>query len=361
MPSGTTILMPVAHNEQLAPLVANDSYFQVALYSAQAYVALPFLSQIACLVCAAEVGSNYLENHRIHSLYKVETIKKNQPSPLGLSVDLTEWLPVIPDKKVKVNVKLVAVRDQPFGKLTDAMSDLGLVSSLSLFGPHISEGLRITGIAGKILSTVLDEGAQDNLLSLDVDLSVAELSSGYWAMINPATPGDVATGLRLRSGGRLDDPKAAFSEQNTYAVLKVRALERRGPEAARLTDWGTTLAEGLRQVQRLAGSGTDRDRRKANSVWLDTIDHAQSLAQEDRSFLQNEIREVLQYYELEKRNLLAPETISESTGGEELNEDLQHILGVQDEGELARAVAGYRATVARAAATADTEARLWDS
>lgn len=351
MPTGTTILMPVAHQEQFAPLVADDSYFAVALHNAQTYLTMPWLSQVAYLVCSTEVSSTFLPNHTTRSIHKVETVRKNTPCPLGLSVDLTDWLPAIPDKKVSVTIKLVAVRDNPFGRLTARIGELGLASTLSLVAPQVGEGVKIAGIAGQILSTVLEEGKEDNLLSLTVDLPIHDLSAGYWAALAPEPPGDIPTALRLRPGGRLDDPKAALSERTSYAVLKVRTRERRGSEAARTTLWWHTLQDGLREVRRLVTTGGDRERRKAGAFWLDTLERAERLAQDDRGFLLSEIRQIFQLHGQEAQAMLHPTTILESTEDTIFPDDLQRLLGVPDEAALDQAVAAYQQALARSAPT----------
>lgn len=353
MPTGTTILLPVAHQEQRTALSANDSYFAIALYNVQAYLTTPWLSQPAYLICSTEVSSTFLPNHTTQSLHKVETVRRNTPCQLGISVDLTDWMPVVPDKKISLSIKLSAVRDNPFGKLTTKIGELGLSSLLSLVTPQIGEGVKIAGIVGQILSTVIEEGKEEQLLTLTVDLSVADLRAGYWAALAPTTPDDLPTALRLRPNGTLDDPRAPFSERNSYAVLNVRAQERRGSEAVRATAWWRTLQEGLRQVRRLAPPATEKDRRKANGIWLDALEQAERLAEEDRSFLLSEIRQVFQVHTQTVQTLLHPATAPEATGDTDLPEDLQRILGVRDTTALDEAVVAYQQALARSAAHND--------
>jgi len=350
MSNGTTVLLPVASDEQFTPISVDDCYFQIALHAAQVFVALPGLSQTTHLVCSTEVGSTFLPDHYVRSIHKVETVQKNRPCPLGLSVVLTDWMPAIADKTIRVSLKLVAVRDKPFGKLTDTIEQLDLSSALSLLAPQIGTGIKIATIVGKMLGTILEEGATKNVLELAVDLPVHDMRAGYWAVIAPDTSGDRPIALHLRPGGLLDDPKAPFSERNTYAVLKVRARERRGPEAARATAWWSTLQDGLRQVRRLAPPAAEKDRRKANGIWLDTLERAERLAEEDRSFLLSEIRQIFQVHEQGVQRMLHPPTVFEATGGAAFSEERQRLLGVRDEAELDRAVASYQQALARAAA-----------
>jgi hypothetical protein len=314
-----------------------------------------WLSRPAYLIFSTEVSSTFLPKHTTQSIHKVANIGREVTSSLGISVTLSDWLPAIPDKQVSITIKLIAVRDEPFGKLTSKIGDLGLGSALSLLAPQIGEGLKIAGIVGQILSTVLEEGKQDQILTLTADLPIATLRSGYLATLSPATPNDVPTKLELRPGGQLGDPSAPFSERNTYAILRVSAEPRRGIEAARATAWWITLQDGLRQVRRLSPPKNDRDRRKANGIWLDTMDRAERLSEEDRSFLLSESKEIIQEQAQEAYRLIQPRTSTETLRSDEFSEEEQRILGVRSMQELDVAVTNYRAKLAHSAAVRPPE------
>ncbi|MCG8353230.1 MAG: hypothetical protein MI924_36145 [Chloroflexales bacterium] len=354
MANGTTILLPVTSDEHFTPITADDSYFQIALYAAQAFITMPSLSQTAYLICSTEVGSAFLPDHQVRSIHKVETVQKNRPCLLGLSVALTDWLPAVSDKTIRVTLKLLAMRDRPFGKLTDAMDNLGLSSALSLIAPQIGTGVTIAAIAGKMIGSVLEEGKEQHMLELTADLPVHSLRSGYWAALAPDTPGDIPTALRLRPGGRLDDPRAPFSERNTYALLRIRARERRGEEAARTSAWRGILQDGLRQLRRLDAFSSDQERMKARAVWKDTLERAERMAEADHSFLLSEIRQIFQVATQAALRLQQPAVLSagpfESTERSLFDADFQRLLGVRDPAALEGAVEAYQAALARAAA-----------
>lgn len=355
MTSGTTILLPVSSNEAFAPIVPDDSYFSLALHNAQVYVSLPWLTQVGYLICSTEVRSSFLPNQTLQGIHQVSTIRKNTPSTLGLSVMLTDWLPAAPDANVRITLRLMVVRDKPFGKLTDKLGELGLSSVFSLVAPQISEGIKIAGIVGAILSSVMDEGQEDSMLTLTADLPVQDLKAGYWAVVAPNPPGDMPRVVRITADGRLDDPKGPFSERHTYIVLKVRSRERRGTEAARTTPWWGLLQDGLRQLRRLDAFSTNEERMGARRFWRDTIERAERLAEADQSFLLNEVRQIFQQHTQEALNLLQPVVLGGGVATEaaartfDVEDDLYTLLGISNMSALDAAVSSYEQTLARCA------------
>jgi len=362
MSNGTTILLPVASDQQFMPLTNDNSYFQIVLYAAQAFVALPWLSQAQQLICSTEVSSTFLPDHYVRSIHKVETIRKNQPTSLGLSVALTDWMPALSDKTLRVAITLVAIRDKPFGKLTDILGELDLASALSLVAPQIVAGMKVASIAGKMLGTILEEGADKHVLKLTADLPVHSMQSGYWAVIAPDVPNDIPTALRLRPDGKLDDPRGVFSERNTFAILAISARERRGEEAARTTAWWNLLQDGMAQLEQLDEFSTNQERNDKRLLWLETVRRAKRIAHADHSFLLSEIEEIIKRYTSKALNLLKDSprvgvhvpisgTVPfESATYNALDPELQELLGVRDELELQAAVAAYEQALARSAA-----------
>lgn len=354
MSNGTTILLPVASDHQFTPLVNDNCYIQIGLYAAQAFIALPILSQAQQLVFSSEVGSSFLPDHYVRNIHNVATIRKNQPTPLGLSVALTDWMPALGDKTIRVALKLVALRDKPFGRLTDMLGELDLTSLLSLVAPQIDMGIKVASIAGKMLSAMTEEGAATHVLELTADLPVQSMQSGYWAVLAPDIAGDIPTALRLRSGGQLDDPRGTFSERNTFALLVIRARERRGEEAARTTAWWNLLQDGMQQLEQLDALSSSQERDDARRLWRETLSRARRMAHADRSFLLSEIDEMLKRYMLKAHNIFKAPTLGatplESASYTPLDPELQQLLGVRDERELQTAVAAYEAALVRSAA-----------
>jgi hypothetical protein len=346
MPTGTTHLIYLQQDKPATALTLDDRYLQVRLHTAQAYVEAPWLTQVAYMVCSTEVTSSFLTDHVSRSIHRVATVQKNTPCPLGLQVNLTDWLPAVRQQSISLELKLTAVRDKPFGILSERLGQMGLDTKLSLVRAELGIGARVAEVAGHILSALLEEGKAHTVLALRADLNVNDLQAGYYAMLAPYRADDIPLALRLRDNGQLDDPRAPFSEKNTYAVLEIGVFERRGEEAARAEPWWHTLQDAYHEAIHTP-IHSDRDYRKAQATWLAALGQAQRMAYNDRSFLLPEIKQIFQRYTLEVQQALRPATVLEAKSADLLPEEWQQVLGVASETELVQSVAAYQAALAR--------------
>jgi hypothetical protein len=346
MATGTTTLLYLQQPAPPVPLTPDNCYFQVRLHSAQAYVESPWLKQADQLVCATQVSSDFAPDHKSGSIHNVITIQKNTPTPLGLSLNLTDWLPAVQQRTVHVDLQLVATMGKPFGELSESIDKLGLASTLTLVHPHLALGAKIAGVTGQIMSVLLQEGKSSDPFHLRSDLNVNDLKAGHYAALSPHQSGDIPLELELRPNGTLAVPRGRLDERTTFAVFTVSVIERRGTEAARGQPWWEALHDAQAEIAQMPLED-EEDRRKINAAWRAARFRIRRLAEQDRSFLREEIRDILRAAELEFRTNLEAPALLEATGQEPFPADVREVLDVATLPQLEHSVAAYKQALER--------------
>lgn len=346
MPAGTSTLIYLQQPEPDPPLTHNNCYFQVRLHNVQAYVEAAWFKQLAQIVCATQVSSSFMPDHKSGSIHRVATIRKNEPGLLGLSANLTDWLPAVPQHSVTLELKLAATMGNPFGLLSSNINQLNLSSKLALFNPELALGVKIADITAQIMSTLAQEGSEHETLNLKAVFNVQNLKAGHYAALAPFYSVDIPQTLLLNANGTLGVPQGELSHRNNYAVIEIAVLERRGPEAARGQPWWEALQDTREHILTMPRDDAD-DKRAINFAWREAVVRAERLAQKDQSFLLREIKELLQHATIDIQRNLKETTILESSGLEAFPEDMRVALGVANMAQLEAGVAAYEQALAR--------------
>jgi hypothetical protein len=326
------------------PLLVDDCYYLVRLHEAQAYFEAGPFTSAANLLCSSSVKSSFLEaSEATQSLHQVAAFAKNTPCYLGLGINLTDWLPARAIDSLRVTLRFSALKDVPLKNFLDRLDKSDLVSKVSLLKPDWAVALKVSALAGKFLGTLIGPGGQSDFFSMDADLNVGTLKGGFWAVLGPTAPQIFPAALKMADGRlRTADGKKllAFS----YAVLEVVVLKRRGPEVAREAPWWQLLDTARQEIVDAAPL-EDAERAKYRQDWKETLRRVRELAKKDRSFLLNEIKEIIQSAQLEVAPHLKPSTAAQAVGAGGFPPDWRELLGVASEAELHRSVATYRAAV----------------
>jgi len=338
MPTGVS---PIYYPEQPKPLCSlalDDSYVLVRLHEAQAFFEAGWLVKPGFLTFSSSVESSFQPGSPAQSLHQISTLQKNAPCRLGLSPNLTDWLPARATDWLRVSLKYIVVQDKPFSELVDQMGKIGLAAKVSLVRPDWAVAVKVSEIVGRLLSYLLREGGQHKIFSLTTDLNLASLQAGYYAVIGSHSDEGWPTVLRVDASGRLTDRNGNLLLRHSYAVVQVLALPRRGQEVARDEPW----CELLQAAREQALAADPAHWRKALGDWQAALAQVHVLARRDRGYLLNEIRQMIQAAQMEVEASLSPSTKGEAYGLEELPGDWQVLLGVRTGPELQRAVRDYQ-------------------
>src|SRR5579885_3745435 len=120
MPTGVGSLQ---YPEQPPPPFALDpdnSYFLVKLHDAQAFFDAGWLIKPGVITISSSVESSFQsKSPAVRSVYQVTTLQKNVPCRLGLSFNLTDWLPARTTDWLHVTLDYTVVQDTPIKDLLD--------------------------------------------------------------------------------------------------------------------------------------------------------------------------------------------------------------------------------------------------
>ncbi len=341
MPTGVSGLYYPIQPDTAYPLELDNSYFLVNLCSAQAFFPAGPLAQADFLLLSSSVESTFIPGPPVQSLHKLTLLKKNIPSHLGISTNLTNWLPARGTDMVKFALNYTITRAAPMKSLVDKIEQLDLAAKVSVIRPDVAVAVKLTEIVGNLLSYFSQEGGQTEVFTLAMDLNVASLKSGYYAVIGSRTDEIWPSVLQIDINGRLIGRGGRALTRHSYAVIQVLALKRRGSEALRDEIWGELLQ--LSKDQALgAASGNEDERSKALQNWRASLAQIRMLARKDRAFLQKEIDGIIADAQLEIEQALLPRTSPESAGLDLYPEEWQAALGVRTPMELRHIVRDYK-------------------
>lgn len=323
------------------PLELDDTYFLVKLRGAQVFFPAGPLTQVDSLLISSSVESSFMSGTSVQSLHKLTSIKKNVPCHLSINTNLTDWLPARSTDLVKITLKCTITRGAPVHALIDKMEQLDLSAKVSAIRPDAAVAIKITQIVGNLLSTLLQEGGQTEVLSLVMDLNVADLKSGYYTVIGSLTDEIWPNTLQVDVNGQLISRGGGELSRLSYAVIQVLTLKRRGSEALREQTWGELRQLGIDQALS-APAHTEEERNRALESWRAVLAQIRILARKDRAFLQKEVDGIIAEAQLEVERKLLPRTTQEAGGLEAYPPEWQEVLGVTDQQELRRAVRDYQ-------------------
>ncbi len=347
MPTGVS---PIQYPEQPSlpdtmMVELDNSYFLVKLYDAQAFFEAGWLVRPGILTISSSVESSFqAKSPPLQSLHQITTLQKNIPCRLGLSVNLTDWLPARTTDWLRITLNYTLVQDTPVRDLVEKMGKIGLASTVSLVSADLTVAVKVSEIVGRLLSYLMGEGSQHSLFSLQMDLNLSDLQSGYYAVIGSLGNEDWPATLKIDSQGRLTDKRDHLLTRHSYAVIQVLGRKRRGNEIARGQTWWELL-EMSRELALSTDQTNIQERNSALSNWRRTLILVRKYAYEEHGYLLKEIEDIIRERHLEVQQYLLPETGQEALGDEELPAEWQDLLGVQTERELWNSVRDYKEAV----------------
>ncbi len=340
MPTGVS---PLYYPKQRKPelnLELDNSYFLARLHDAQAFFEAGWLVQPGILIFSSSVESSFQPGAVTQSLHHIATLKKNTPCHLGITANLTDWLPARTPDTIKITLKYTVVQESPFKNVAEKMRQLNLSAKVSVVRPEWAVAVKVSEITGHLLSYVLQEGSQHNIFPLTMDLNLSNLKTGYYAIIGSHKDVNWPAVLRIDDKGRLIDYNDKPLEQISYAVIEVIALPRRGKESARDEAWWELLQSAKEEVLYIYPNN-DQERRKIMEEWRKTLAHVRTLARKERGYLLQEINEIIHAAQVEVEDKLL-QTKAEAFGTDELPEAWQDVLGVRTQQELRKSVRDYQ-------------------
>jgi hypothetical protein len=258
-----------------------------------------------------------------------------------LQPNLTAWLPARTKESVSVGVTYTVARDPAFGAVLDQAGKLGLVNELSLLNPQLAVALKVTEIVGRLLDALNRAGGEDHLLAMAVDLNMAELEAGYYAVLGSLDKQEwPRNALRLAQNGSFDANTASRLEQLSYVLLRVLRLPTQAAEDYPGEPWWQALQAALDTVRDAVPA---EDTAKVLTEWKANMRQVRALGRQAHAFHVAEIQARLQTAQLEVLDLLGLGAAKQAAPGmgELLPAELRDLLGVQTEEELDQSVRDY--------------------
>jgi len=321
----------------------DNSYYLVKLHEAQAFFEAGWLVKPGYLIFSSSVESSFQPDSPMHSLHKITSIRKNVPCKLGIGAKLTDWLPSRIGDSLHIEIQQAVIQDSPIKNLFEKMDSLGLVAQLTTARPDLKAAIKVSQIAGKLLSLALNEGGSQEIFKLAIDLPLVDLKAGYYAAVG--SQNELSWPERLRIIGEGPNASLINSEGGldrfSYAVMQVLAFKRRGAEMARDEAWWELLQSGKEQAVD-ACPMDDAERRKVLENWRSTLAQAKRMAHKSRIILKTEIDEIFKKAQVEVQQALMAGTVPEAYGDHELPEEWKELLGVSTEDELYSSVKDYQ-------------------
>lgn len=322
-------------------LIPEESYYLIKLHQAQAFFELPILARPAYLTLSSSFESSFQPGKPVTSLFQITPLQRGQANRLPLSVHLTSFLPARSADTLRITLKYIVTRDNPFEKLTDKIKQLDLVANLSVVGAEFAIATKISQISGELLSYVLKEGKEQDIFEMVFDWVVSDLQAGYYVIIGSPRSIPNPKKLHLDENGQLHSDDLPL-DQYCYATFKVIAIPARNENEARDRAWWQLLQSGKNQILRKASY----QQSQAEQEWQYLLQMVKELAQKDPSFLNGEVEDII----LKSQTEIDAKFKKTYRGEEEDDWDsnfkiyppaLQEILNVKDSRELNERVKRY--------------------
>src|SRR5436305_10355587 len=249
MPTGVSRCYYPTQANPRYPLVCEDSYFLLKIHDTQAFFPANLLQQAQYLLFTSSVESsfslgNQTQSLQTQNLHKFTTLKKNVPAHLGITTNLTAWLPARAPDTVRVTLNYTVARGAPIKALVKKMQQLHIESVVSLVRPDMAVAAKtseiVVQILGNLLSSFLQENEQTIIFPLTMDKSLSALQAGYYAMLGAMTNEPFPTTLEMKDG-QLTARGGHELSRYSYVVIEVQAIPRRKLEVIRREPWGELL------------------------------------------------------------------------------------------------------------------------
>lgn len=278
--------------KQVAPnysLEIDNSYYMLQLYQAQAFFPASPLVKPAFLTLSSIVESPYQPGQPLKSIYQLVTFQKNQPFQLPIGVNLSSFLPARSTDTIRLSLRFLVTRDNPFQKLAGKIKDINLVAKISAASIEWGTAVKISEVVSQFLGYLLQEGGEDTIFEIYQDINISDLQAGYWIIYGSRENLSEPTILEIKDNQiRADSNLDRFC----YAVIKVISIPRLRIETARSSGWWELLQAGKERVLLALSSGMGK-RDSALREWGTTLTHVREMARRDQSFLINEIQQII--------------------------------------------------------------------
>lgn len=342
MPTGVSHLM--RPEDQPTPgheLEPDNSYYLIRLTDAQAFFPAGLLSQAQSLLFTSSVESSLLPGHSTQSLHNYTTIKKNKPFRLGVHADLTDWLPARKSDRINITLKYSVTRGSPIKAFVDKIDDLDLATELSIFGPGMAVGIKVTEIVGKLLSSLLQENQMADVFPpMPIDLDLADMRAGYYVMVGSLTDEIWPRLLAIKENGPLTERSGRALARHSYVVIQVLVLKRRGLKIFQETSWGELL-QICRDRAIYATWDNESERRRILQEWKANLGLVRALVSKDHSVLPGEVDEMIGEAHLAVDQHVQPDITHEGFSSVNYPDDWQNVLGFANPQALHSAVNEY--------------------
>jgi hypothetical protein len=333
----------------LIPIKPEDSYVLIKLHEVQIVFEPGWLANPDFAVFTSAIKSTFEPGETFESLHKVETLIANHPCKLGLSINLTDWLPVRITDSINIRLDCTVVRDAPLKDIIKNFKEDDLQVPLALLSPEIEVAGKVSQIVGALMSYLRQEGRSKKNFPFNVDLNLQDLSEGFYAAVGSAHNQDWPDSVCIHSKHQLMDERTGKPVSNcSYVLIEVKSSPRRGIEIARTEPWWQLLDETKQEIIDACAAealdGLDINRRRGYwNYWHKTLRQVRKISSKQRYFLVAELQEIIQTATKQVKEALEPPTTPQSFGGEQfLPEDWQQLLGVESMEALERSVDNYQ-------------------
>ena len=265
-------------------------------------------------------------------------MKRNMPCNLGLSINLTDWLPATEGAVLRNRLEFEVITDAPLRKLADKLNKIDLTSILSLVSIQAAVAVKASEITGWLLSDLLKEGDHKPVLSeLLFDLG-SDRDAGYYAVFESRGG---PTKLWLESEQEpLKYSTGDPMKETSYAVLRICAIPRLGSNEAREEDWWKLLQFAKNRVLHDNPSGK-KEKTWIINQWKQDLRVIRQMARSSDRFLFREVEQVIDDAHLDVETHLFSGEL-QSFSDDALEATWQEVLGVRTRGQLLKLVKDYR-------------------
>ncbi|NQT13336.1 MAG: hypothetical protein HQ582_11340 [Planctomycetes bacterium] len=340
MPTGTSSPYYPDQPEPPVALEPDDSYLLVRLRDAQACFDGGILGRGGVLTVQSTVESSFRPGTPAQSIHQTALIKNSTPCRLGTCTNLTDWLPAYPDASLRVTLEYSLLPRSVFQGLAGLLDKLKPVAKLTLHDPEWAVALKVSETVARLMASAAGAAGQHELLSLVLDLNVADLKAGYHAVLGSCSEQIWPSALSINENRHLVADGNALARL-CYALIEVLALKRLGPESVRGAPWWEVLQAGKNRALETP-SPNDEQRKNAIDEWHTTLALARTLARNERGCLPNEANDLIRTSHVEVEAVLAPQTAAEGQLDDQLPSQWQRLLELTTGRELRSSTSRYR-------------------
>jgi hypothetical protein len=311
---------------------------------AQAFFSAGRFSSPEYLLMSSSVENSFHPNSPpVQTLHHVSSLVRNVPCHLGVSFNLTGWLPARMTDWLRIKIDYTVVQDSPIKDLLDKIRGSGLTTPLSAISAEFAAAVKVSEIVGHLLSSLTGEGSKHKSFSLEVELNLATLKTGYQVVFGSQNDQSWPEVISIDNNGQLKDKRNHSLDQYSYVIIEVQGIKRCGGEMMRGRPWWELLQMAKETALTIELPNASA-RRAILNYWQHLLRQVQQQAREEHEFLLTEIGDVIREVHAEVMIRLQP-TSHEAFGDDELPPSWQDILAVHTERELQDSVRAYQDAV----------------